>query len=770
MTKYDDERISLLMQENKKAINAKTSQSLFKYEKVQAKPNYSLNEQGTVVIGCGAAHDYRGSPFHVCSPCSPLNLPRSPLLHQWTNTPPLPSSLSKPFISIMFASKLTKAVFKGENLNPLFMTNKLNRLKVLWDIKRFQNDPYGPENLYNGTCVDVSGDVLVHTGNDGQIVANKLKNDGNSFEKIKSSSVILGEEERLKFTRIFSVSAGRGDNVGLVGARYRYGATFFNLEEDSEGLPRLNKFYSLPSAKEAVEQTFLPDGKSAVLDSSGLLSILDLNVCSILARGKLNKKSVDVEKWRWGVVKPAYHPRTLLVGDRLNVGIMDLRTKSGDLVEIFSSVKMEELVRGLDSTPPYTYILTDGNMILCDVRNRKRPVDSWRTRLPVGTQGSGLARERIGDEDWLCAWNRWGDTSVMVLDWGHSRCGEWKGDIHMTCTGAGERRPDTVGMPLRLPGWRDAVRRGRALGGSWLDDPVEQRVRVVFTGACLLSGEKGVAVVGVNGVGDLTETRLGFGEEPFRINEDEEEEEKEKEEAWMEVWGEEVVNSSKFTRIDITQRFDREKAVPPEEKILKMPRLIKKGNAGKGLSETEKMPKKKVEYKVAKMPRKLRKRKKEKAGKGLPIVFVDCDLKLYGPDVKKTKKAVHIPHNIAHAKADIRNHARNLKSAAFKLNLSNAYTKRTGEKQLLLLPRSESTKHLPKYKKEKEKDPNELEFIDRCILQILDGETPSGAPGGKEHQTFSEEQETSTLPGVEDPDYTMRAFLDDLGAHSQSQF
>lgn len=100
---------------------------------------------------------------------------------------------------------------------------------------------------------------------------------------------------------------------------------------------------------------------------------------------------------------------------------------------------------------------------------------------------------------------------------------------------------------------------------------------------------------------------------------------------------------------------------------------------------------------------------------------------------------------------------------------------RTGKiqakKQLLLLPRSESTKHLPKFKKEKEKDPSDLEFIDRCILQILDGETPAGAPGpGKEHQTFSEEQETSTLPGVEDPDYTMRAFLDDLGAHSQSQF
>lgn len=624
-------------------------------------------------------------------------------------------------------------------------------------MKRFQDDPFGPENLYNGTCVDVSGDVLVYTGNEGQVVANKLSSGGDAFEKIKSCSVI-GEEERLKFTRIFSVSAGRGDNFGLVGARYKYGATFFNLEEGSEGLPILNKFYSLPAAKEAVEMIFLPDMKSGVLDSSGRLSIVDLSVCSILSRDKV---SVDVARWRWGVIKPAYHPRTLLVGDRLNVGVEDLRTKCGDFVQIFSSVDSEELVRGLDSNPPYTYILTDGNLILSDVRNRKRPVDSWQTALPGKTQGSGLTRERIGDRDWVCIWNRWGDTSMMVLEWGHSGCEEWKEDMEVSCRGVGERRPDTVGMPSRLAGWRDAVRRGRGLGGSWLDEGVEARARVVFTGACLVPTERGVAVVGVNAAGDLTETRLGFGEEPFGINDDEEGEIREVQEAWMEEWAKEVVNRTRLTRFDVTHVFDREKRTPIKDKI-------------------EKMPRKRTKVQ----------KEKEKKGKGLPFVNPGHELELNSAENINNKNRKNsavtlarkkLPKNYLKKTYKVRksrqaNIASNtikycnaLKKAAVKLNLSSVYRKRRKEEKENT-PRSYfhygDSNFATSLQNVRENHPPE--FLNRCILQILEEETPSG-DSGKDQLRLSQDQEAS-LPGEEDPDYTMRAFMEDLGAHSTTQF
>ena len=70
---------------------------------------------------------------------------------------------------------LSKASDLRSNKKMLMEKHVVNTLKRM--MEEHDNDPYGPENLYSGSCVRVHGDHVFHTDSRGRLLVSEMGED-----------------------------------------------------------------------------------------------------------------------------------------------------------------------------------------------------------------------------------------------------------------------------------------------------------------------------------------------------------------------------------------------------------------------------------------------------------------------------------------------------------------------------------------------------------------------------------------------------------------
>ena len=128
----------------------------------------------TLISCCGRRHA-RVRPWRREGSLLPLSSPHRPLHSRSTAKPPfedgrVPHSQEQGKQRLLFRAsdlKNGKSMLKDRP-----MVNTLKRL-----MEEHDNDPYGPENLYSGSCVRVHGDLVFHTDWRGRLLVTELGED-----------------------------------------------------------------------------------------------------------------------------------------------------------------------------------------------------------------------------------------------------------------------------------------------------------------------------------------------------------------------------------------------------------------------------------------------------------------------------------------------------------------------------------------------------------------------------------------------------------------
>ena len=99
-------------------------------------------------------------------------------------------------------------------------------------MKSEEEDSYGEECWYSGSCVRVVEDLVIFSGNDGSLkVAKLLEDERKVFNKVPGDVAQISDK-KLEFSRILSLdiqNEGRGRI--LVGARHRWWVGLFFISE-----------------------------------------------------------------------------------------------------------------------------------------------------------------------------------------------------------------------------------------------------------------------------------------------------------------------------------------------------------------------------------------------------------------------------------------------------------------------------------------------------------------------------------------------------------
>ena len=392
---------------------------------------------------------------------------------------------SKPTVSFVHPIPARDILFvhahKLDEVNEKFKNScKIKAMRN--SVKRNEDDHYGPECWYSGSCIKVV--------DDGRLRVAKLMDDERRvFNKVVGDVVGLGDK-KLELSRILSLHVKSQRDLGggaLVEARHRWGV---GVGQEMRRVQRI------PCSEGMASTTFLPGNQIGCLVSDGDLGIWDISTGLRIFNSNLHSL-VDVNYFRWnrGVLDNGFHPKSILMGDRKSLVGLDLRC--GKQQEIKLGLEDFEHIRAMDSVGlmPYVYTVTDKNIILTDMR---------QTRSPIFKLGHGLGGEsRVRDDgmDWVVVHNRWGDMVRTAMDWSHSQSDEWESQsdlVHMHCERPA-RVSGVLGGSRGVRGWGRTVARG----GEWPGSCVEERCAPGFKGVDLARVEAGpVMIYAINTAGD----------------------------------------------------------------------------------------------------------------------------------------------------------------------------------------------------------------------------------------------------------------------------
>jgi len=426
--------------------------------------------------------------------------------------------------------------------------------------RRRNRSVYGHENLYGGSCLQVADRHLFYTGNSGKLrVAELRKDESEVFFRVPGEETSVGCK-RLDFERIYCIQLNKYPvRIGglCVGARFQWGASIYNIDFNQDEISVVQSF---PCPEGLVSSTFIPFNLMSCLNRIGEVTEWDIEsgAHTVCTRVDDMLDGVYLE-WEWGMLQPGFHPKTVLVGGREKLFLVDLRC--GKLQKINLDLTSYDHIRSIDSetSGPYTFTCTDDYLLLSDIRQPLRPIYSLKHGRGVRGPVTGMRRLRFDGQDWIGVQDKWGDQSMCALDWSHSYCDEWSnGKVNLTCSGRG---PAVVGGFKGLGSWKDTVVRGRDLGGEWLDFSVEDRCGIPFTGMDMKREEDGSTILyAVNAIGDLFGKILSHKkdvEDSSTIDMDGVETQ---EDTWLKIWGESVAECSLMPKVMLLANLeDRDK-------------------------------------------------------------------------------------------------------------------------------------------------------------------------------------------------------------------
>ena len=219
----------------------------------------------------------------------PLSLATEPIIQKFQTKPPV--SFVRPIpakdILIDHADKLDGVTEQFKN------SCKIKAMRNL--VKRNEDDHYGQECWYSGSCVRVVDDLVLFAGNDGRLRVAKLMDDERRvFNKVPGDVVSLGDK-KLEFSRILSLHVKSQRDMGgvvLVGARHRWGVGLFRIEEVGEG-QEMRRVQRIPCSEGIASTTFLPGDLMGCLVRDGDLGIWDISTGLRMFNNKLDSM-VDV--------------------------------------------------------------------------------------------------------------------------------------------------------------------------------------------------------------------------------------------------------------------------------------------------------------------------------------------------------------------------------------------------------------------------------------------------------------------------------------------
>ena len=442
------------------------------------------------------------------------------------------------------------------------------RNKELRALSRRRNrSVYGHENLYGGSCLQVADRHLFYTGNSGKLrVAELRKDESEVFFRVPGEETSVGCK-RLDFERIYSIQLNKY-TVGIeglfVGARFQWGVSIYNIDVN---LDEISVVQSFPCSEGLVSSTFIPFNLMSCLNRVGEVTEWDIESGAHTVCTRVDDILDGVYlQCDWGMLQPGFHPKSVLVGGREKLVLVDLRC--GKLQKISLDLTSYDHIRSIDSetSGPYTFICTDDFLLLSDIRQPLRPIYSLKHGLGVRGPVTGMRRRRFDGQDWIGVQDKWGDQSMCALDWSHSYCDEWSNEkVNLTCSGRG---PAVVGGFKGLGSWKDTVVRGRDLGGEWLDNCVEDRCAIPFTGIDMNREEDGSTILyAVNAIGDLFAKILSHKKDVEYSSIIDIDAIEAQEDTWLKIWGESVVECSLMPKVILLANFeDRDKRTSTTKK------------------------------------------------------------------------------------------------------------------------------------------------------------------------------------------------------------
>ena len=180
-------------------------------------PRLNVDPNSQIIQSSCIGKSFHALPFSHTSLLMPLSLAMEPITQLFQ---------ARPLVSFTRPVQ-TKTLVNGEQLQHVSAQFKrLEHVKTMRNlIKSEEEDLYGPECWYSGSCVRVVGDLIIWSGNDGSLKVAKLMGDDiGAFNKVPGEMARLSDK-KLDFSRILSLDI---QNVGkdeiLVKTRHRWGS------------------------------------------------------------------------------------------------------------------------------------------------------------------------------------------------------------------------------------------------------------------------------------------------------------------------------------------------------------------------------------------------------------------------------------------------------------------------------------------------------------------------------------------------------------------
>lgn len=392
-------------------------------------------------------------------------------------------------------------------------------------VDRSKYDHYGRCQNIGGSCVKVYDNKMFYSGNDGRLRISYLHEEKTRLLSRASGDIVEVRDKKLDFSRIVSLSLGddKSSHNKLVGARrLSFGASIFKIYEHEDRSEYVEKILSIPSNDSFASIDFMPNGELCSLDCQGNVAIWDLSNSSHGRRiySKVESSMVKDSKliWGWGKISPGLHPKSILLADRTNVFEIDTREAISKRRKLCILTDWEH-IRSFEkyANSPFIYTVTDSKVYTSDLRQPKYPLSSMLHRLGNCTPVYGMARGRQNYMDWLLVYDKLGEMSISLMDWGHSRCGSWTSKsklLNLSCS-VPLKDPSKLCGFSNIGGWKNTVIKGRSMAGEWLDNCVEERCSLGFTGADIgFENSGGPTVYAVNALGDVFFKTIQMNSDP----------------------------------------------------------------------------------------------------------------------------------------------------------------------------------------------------------------------------------------------------------------
>jgi len=243
-------------------------------------------DTGQLLLSCtGRRHPRR----RVCGregALLPLSAPHRALMHRPRARRPLEDARVRHSVEQGAFNLVHKASMLRPNSGVMVeRRHHVVRLKTL--MEEHDNDPYGPENLYSGSCIAVHGGLVLHTAGPQVLLTELAPDASRRFPRAPRRAPATAPScAPLATTPVYSLDTKEEGGAVLVAARHRLGAAVLRVEGE-EGEQEVALVGALPCSKGAAASALLPRGRAATLDLAGHVNVWDIATNQVTERLRL---------------------------------------------------------------------------------------------------------------------------------------------------------------------------------------------------------------------------------------------------------------------------------------------------------------------------------------------------------------------------------------------------------------------------------------------------------------------------------------------------